>query len=59
MQETTLTGEGVYDVRAKALRSLLLVGAGTLRWPEAPEKLVNFDALVEWIRETPGAAVKE
>ncbi len=48
-QELTLEGEGVYDVGAKRLRSLRIVGSGTFRWPEeAPSKTVLFDALVEW-----------
>ena len=53
VQETKLTGEGVYDIKTKSMRSVLLVGSGTLRWPEAKEKLVTFDALVEWILEEP------
>jgi hypothetical protein len=47
-QETKLTGEGVYDLKTRTMQSILLVGSGTLRWPEAPEKLVTFDAMVEW-----------
>ena len=47
--EVTLTGEGAYDLQAKRMRSLLIVGSGTFRWPEeAPGKRVLFDALVEW-----------
>ena len=53
VQETKLTGEGVYDIKTKSMRSVLLVGSGTLRWPEAKEKLFTFDALVEWILEAP------
>jgi hypothetical protein len=53
VQATKLTGEGVYDIEATAMRSVLLVGSGTLRWPEAPEKIVAFDVLVEWAREAP------
>ncbi len=47
-QEVRLTGEGVYDVGSRSLRSLLLVGSGTLRWTEDPDKPATFDALVEW-----------
>lgn len=53
VQETELTGEGVYDLKTKRMVSLFLVGSGTLRWPEAPEKRVTFDALVEWFLEAP------
>lgn len=56
VQETKLTGEGVYDLKTKSMRSVLLVGSGTLRWPEAQEKLVTFDALVEWVLEAPGSS---
>ncbi len=53
-QETKLTGYGVYDLKAKQMRSLLLVGSGTLRWPDDTEKrVITFDALVEWNYETP------
>ncbi len=58
VQETKLTGEGVYDLKTKKMRSVLLVGEGTLRWPEAPKKLVTFDALVEWVREAPESSSK-
>ena len=48
-QELTLKGEGVYDVGAGRMRSLLIVGSGTFRWPEeAPNKPIPFDALIEW-----------
>lgn len=47
-QTIELTGKGIYDRSARGLRSLLLVGTGELRWPEAPEKRVAFEALVEW-----------
>jgi hypothetical protein len=53
VQETILTGEGVYDIEGKTMRALMLVGSGTLRWPEAPAKVVAFDALVEWTLEPP------
>ncbi len=56
VQETKLTGEGVYDLKTKSMRSVLLVGSGTLRWPEAPEQLVTSDALVEWVLESPESA---
>ena len=55
VQETKLIGQGVYDLKTKSMRSVLLVGSGTLRWPEAPEKLVTFDALVEWVVEVRAA----
>ncbi len=58
VQETKLTGEGVYDLKTKKMRSLLLVGSGTLRWPDAPENLVTFDALVEWALEAPESSVE-
>ncbi|HUG93160.1 MAG TPA: hypothetical protein VML55_20125 [Planctomycetaceae bacterium] len=48
VQETELTGEGVYDLKTGTMQSVLLIGSGRLRWPEAPEKVVTFDALVEW-----------
>ncbi len=50
-QEVELAGEGVYDPAARRLRSVVLVGTGTLRWPESPGKLLAFDALVEWSLE--------
>ncbi len=58
VQETKLIGQGVYDLKTKSMRSVLLVGSGTLRWPEAQEKLVTFDALVEWVLEAPGSSSK-
>lgn len=48
VQQTKLTGEGVYDLQTKALRSVLLVGTGSLRWREAPQKAITFEVLVEW-----------
>jgi hypothetical protein len=57
-QETTFTGEGVYDVRTKAMRSLLLVGSGRLLWTEAPERPATFHALVEWTLEGYGGGRK-
>ena len=54
-QETKLSGEGLYDVGTGRMQSVLLIGAGTLHWPEAPERIVEFDALVEWERK-PAAA---
>jgi hypothetical protein len=51
--EVELTGYGVYDLKAKRMRSLLLVGSGSVRWPEDPKKRVTFDALVEWNLEVP------
>jgi hypothetical protein len=50
VQETRFTGEGVYDLTTKVMRSVTLVGSGTLRWREAPGRLVDFDVLVEWSR---------
>jgi len=50
VQAADLTGEGVYDCQTDSLCSVLFVGAGELKWPEAPEKLVDFDLLVEWTR---------
>ena len=48
-QELALQGEGVYDIAAGKMRSLLIVGSGTFRWPEeAPDKRLPFDALIEW-----------
>lgn len=49
-QETKLTGEGVYDLETMQMRSVLMVGAGTLLWTEVPDQLVTFNALVEWSR---------
>ena len=57
-QETKLTGYAEYDLKTKQLRRLLLIGSGTLRWPEDPKKIVTFDALVEWVREAPESASK-
>jgi len=58
VQETKLTGEGVYDLKTKTMRSLLLVGSGTLRWPEEPKKLVTFDVLVEWNLKAPESSLQ-
>jgi hypothetical protein len=57
-QEVNLTGYSVYDLKAKRTRSLLLVGSGSLRWPEAPGKVLKFDALVEWNLDGPEPASK-
>lgn len=57
-QEIKLTGFGVYDIEAKQLRRLLLIGSGTLRWPDDPKKLVTFDALVEWTLNEPESSSK-
>ena len=55
-QELTLEGVGTYEIGAKRMRSLLLVGTGTFRWPEeAPDRLVPFDALIEWKLESPAS----
>jgi hypothetical protein len=58
-QEIKLTGEGVFDLETRRMRSLLLVGSGRLHWPEAPEKLVTFDALVEWGLEAPRSSLSK
>jgi len=58
VQETKLTGEGVYDLKTKSMRSLLLVGPGTLRWPEEPKRLVTFDVLVEWNLKAPESSLQ-
>lgn len=55
-QEVKLTGEGVYDVKTGKMRSVLIVGSGTVRWPEAPDKPASFDALAEWSLEAPTTA---
>ncbi|MCZ6765690.1 MAG: hypothetical protein O7D32_02030 [bacterium] len=57
-QELTLKGEGVYDIGAGRMQSLLIVGSGTFRWPEeAPSKTVLFDALVEWDVDSPESTI--
>lgn len=53
VQMMTFTGEGIYDLKSKEMCSILLVGSGTLRWPEAPGKLFVFEVLVEWDIERP------
>jgi hypothetical protein len=55
-QTTSIEGEGVYDVAAGKMRSLLLLGSGKLVWSEAPDKPAAFDALVEWDRDPPASA---
>jgi hypothetical protein len=57
-QRVELAGEGVYNLAEKRLESLLLIGDGELRWPEAPAKLVTFEALVEWGIESPDSKLK-
>lgn len=48
-QEMTFQGEGLYEPASGEIRSLVMVGSGTFRWPEEdPDKLVPFEALVEW-----------
>ena len=48
-QKVRFEGEGLYDIRAKKMRSVLIVGTGIFRWPEeAPNKTVPFDAMIEW-----------
>lgn len=48
VQEADLTGKGLVNLQDHSIRSLQLIGTGRLTWPEAPEKLVTFDSLVEW-----------
>lgn len=50
-QEVKLTGEGVYDVTAKKMRSILIVGSGRLVWKDAPGNPAPFHALAEWSLE--------
>lgn len=50
-QKVALEGEGIYDVKAQQMRALMFVGSGTLKWPEAPDAIVTFDALAEWTLE--------
>jgi hypothetical protein len=52
-QEVRLEGEGSCDVNGAALRSLLIVGSGSLVWKEAPDKPATFDALAEWTLGAP------
>ena len=47
-QEVVLSGEAIYDLQADQIRSLLMVGSGTLVWPEVPDQIVTFDSLAEW-----------
>ncbi len=48
-QRLALEGRGVYDISTTKLTSLRLLGSGRFRWPEeAPDRIVPFDALVEW-----------
>lgn len=49
-QQTDLNGEGIYHLESGQLQSLLLIGTGRLQWPEAPKKVVTFEALAEWSR---------
>lgn len=59
-QTLTLSGEGVYDIGTRKMKSLLIVGVGTFRWPEeAPDEPVRFDALIEWESEPPESATKD
>ncbi len=59
-QALTLKGEGVYDIGARRMKSLLIVGVGTFRWPEeAPDEPVPFDALIEWESQPPESATKD
>ena len=58
-QKLSFEGEGAYDIRAGKMRSVLIVGSGIFRWPEeAPDKLVPFDALIEWRSRTPDGSRK-
>jgi hypothetical protein len=50
-QETRLRGEATYDVTANRMRSVLIVGSGTLVWSEAPDQPVTFHALAEWTEQ--------
>lgn len=51
-----LTGEGVYDIAAKQMRSVIIVGAGVHRTEEFPDAPVEFDTLIEWTLESPATA---
>lgn len=56
-QDLSVEGHGVYDIGAKKMQSVLIVGSGTFRWPlEAPDQPVPFDALVEWNAEAADGA---
>jgi hypothetical protein len=48
IQRAKLSGEGSFNVETGKMQYLLLLGSGQLQWPEAPEKVVDFQALVEW-----------
>ena len=52
-QEVTLNGEGVYDLSERKMRSLLIVGSGTMRWLQGSTKPLAFDALIEWESQAP------
>ncbi len=55
-QEITLNGEGVYDMAEGKMRSLLIVGSGTMRWLQESIGPVGFDALIEWESQAPESA---
>ena len=58
--ELAFKGEGVYDIGAARMRSLVIVGSGIFRWPEeAPDRPVPFDALIEWRSQPPHPAKKD
>ncbi len=57
--EVKLTGEGVYDIRTKKMRSVLIVGSGIARSAEFPDQPVTFDALIEWVLEHPDTSSKK
>lgn len=44
-QTVNLTGEGVYDIKARRMRSVLIVGSGTLLWQGNQAQPVTFHPL--------------
>ena len=53
-----LTGDGVYDIKTKKMRSVLIIGTGISRTAEFPDTTVSFHALIEWALEHPGTFSK-
>ena len=47
-QDVRFAGRGSYDIAAKKVQSLRMVGSGTIRWLQEKTEPVDFDALIEW-----------
>jgi hypothetical protein len=58
-QEVKLTGEGFYDLTEGKMRSVRIVGSGTMRWLQEKTKPVDFDALIEWESDAPESSSQE